>query len=238
MFDKIFNNSYIYDIMFVDHIMVRSFKTLHELEKNNKKQHDNWIRISNKLYKNEDPDKTYEIYANEYHEFSTICDISFGYFESQEKRVIKNVKGSNEKELITNFFELLNQLKNKKTLCSYDLTDNLIPNLIKKTLFYNNIDEENKIELPSTIREYLNSKPWDNNSVDISNLWKFKSYRGNSNKIIFDFLNYKSSVDIPEESDISHLYHSGDIDNIKEIKIISKNRVNFYMKLLFELRMI
>lgn len=112
--------------------------------------------------------------AGIYSEFGRIVCISVGYFritsEGRQFR-LKSFSGSDEKQLLQDFLQLLNTHYNKKesTLCGHNAKEFDFPYLGRRMLI-------NGLALPSLLN-IAGKKPWEVCLLDTMELWKFGDYK-------------------------------------------------------------
>jgi 3'-5' exonuclease len=123
------------------------------------------------------PEKSFIDKAAIYAEFGKIIVIGLGYlyYNSQNELSLKTkaIAGDDEKKVLEEFIELLNQKFDAKTsiLCAHNGKEFDFPYLCRRMLI-------NGIPLPD-ILDISNKKPWEINHLDTMELWKFgdkKSY--------------------------------------------------------------
>jgi len=133
---------------------------------------DLWEKKSRFLIKDNDetPDSIYR-QAGIYAEFGKVICISCGYFTDEHKLRIKSFYGENEKELLTDFAEMLNKFfsRNDKMLCAHNGKEFDFPFLSRRMIV-------NGIKLPSVL-DNAGKKPWEVNHLDTMELWKFGDYK-------------------------------------------------------------
>jgi DNA polymerase elongation subunit (family B) len=110
--------------------------------------------------------------AGIYAEFGKIICISTGVFVgagSNIKFAIKSYYGPDEKQLLTDFANLLNNNMQYSILCGHNAKEFDFPYICRRMLV-------NGIELPNTLN-ISGKKPWEVHHIDTMELWKFGDYK-------------------------------------------------------------
>lgn len=117
----------------------------------------------------ETPEQLYKK-AGIYAEFARIICISVGFFHEGTFR-IKSYFQDNERDLLLDFSELLNQhfSRKEKLLCAHNGKEFDFPFLCRRMLI-------NGVKLPR-ILQIAGKKPWEINHLDTMELWKFGDYK-------------------------------------------------------------
>ena len=120
------------------------------------------------------PAEFYKLKAGVMAEFAKIICISVGYLfvEKNENHFrIKSFYGDDEKQIITDFNELLNSQFSKKQhqLCAHNGKEFDFPFIARRTLI-------NGLKLP-VLLDIAGKKPWEVNHLDTMELWKFGDYK-------------------------------------------------------------
>ncbi len=108
-------------------------------------------------------------------EFSKIICISIGYFNKHDgvqQLRIKSFFGDNEKQLLDSFINCLNimeQKNNKWCFAGHNIKEFDIPFICRRLLI-------NNIPIPVYL-DFQNMKPWDTNSLDTFQYWRFGDYK-------------------------------------------------------------
>ena len=148
-------------------------------------------------------------------EFSKIICISVGYLftEKNENHFrIKSFCGDNEKQIITDFNELLNTQFNKKQhqLCAHNGKEFDFPFISRRTLI-------NGLKLP-TLLDNGGKKPWEVNHLDTMELWKFGDYKHYTSikllAALFDIPTPKDDIDGSQVADVYWI--NKDLERIKK----------------------
>ena len=161
------------------------------------------------------PAEFYELKAGVMAEFAKIICISVGYLfaEKNENHFrIKSFYGDNEKQIITNFNELLNAQFNKKQhqLCAHNGKEFDFPFIARRTLI-------NGLKLPALL-DIAGKKPWEVNHLDTMELWKFGDYKHyTSIKLLAALFNIPTPKDDIDGSQVAGVYwNDKDIERIKK----------------------
>src|SRR3954471_18647602 len=131
-----------------------------------------WEKKAQRITKdeNETPDTIYR-QAGIYAEFGKVVCISCGYFSADRKLRIKSFFGDDEKDVLTEFSEMLLKFfsKTDKMLCAHNGKEFDFPFLARRMVI-------NGIRLPSMLNN-AGKKPWEINHIDTMELWKFGDYK-------------------------------------------------------------
>lgn len=111
--------------------------------------------------------------AGLYAEFGRIACISYGMFykaDGIEKFCVTSAFGPNEKQLLTNFTEMLHK-KNRSVrfFCGHNAKEFDIPFIIRRLMIQG-------IPVPDSLN-VIGKKPWETNIIDTMELWKLGAYR-------------------------------------------------------------
>lgn len=130
-----------------------------------------WDKKAERLKRNEEdtPDRLFER-AGIYSEFGKIICISVGFMKNREFR-IKSFYGDDERILLQEFSELLDQYYNSRDhlLCAHNGKEFDYPYIARRMLI-------NGLSLPS-ILNIAGKKPWEVAHLDTMELWKFGDYK-------------------------------------------------------------
>ena len=112
--------------------------------------------------------------AGIYAEFGKIICISTGYLylnEDEQHFRLKSYFGDNEKELLQEFAQMLNNFSKKKNvqLCAHNGKEFDFPYIARRMLI-------NAISLPRVL-DIAGKKPWEVGFIDTMELWKFGDYK-------------------------------------------------------------
>ncbi len=138
-------------------------------------------------------------------EFGKIICISVGFFSSFEKNRtfrIKSYYSDNEKELLTEFKDLLFEhfSKPKHLLCAHNGKEFDFP-YIARRMIINNINLPEKLNL-------FGKKPWEIQHIDTLDLWKFGDYKHyTSLSLLTNILNIPSPKDDIDGSQVAEVYY-------------------------------
>lgn len=248
VFKTVFDKSLLYDLLFLNVERVLEYPTLNELKINNPKLYNIWHQISKNRYERDD-ETIYQTKGILYPEFSKIACISYGIIYMKDdkiSRMLKEINHLNEIQVLNEFIEMLNFLKNKNNnlkLCGWNLINSDIPFIIKRILHHGNKLAISKI--PQYLLDSLDDKPWDSKIVDVSIINKFNGF-GIGDEISFnlfaEFMNYNTSIDLMEINQISQKYWqlNDDINSennrLKYISNYSMNKLNIIMRFMKEIR--
>lgn len=197
-------------ILFLDIETVAQKADFLELNDNFRKH---WEKKASFLAKNEEtPEEIYDK-AGIYSEFGKIVCISVGFIrlEDGEKKLrIKSYANDDEKYLLNEFFDLLNQHYHHQDdlLCAHNGKEFDFPYIARRALV-------NQIEIPP-ILDLAGKKPWEVQHLDTLQLWKFGDYKHYTSlsllTTIFDIPTPKDDID---GSMVNHVYwKEQDLDRI------------------------
>ena len=161
------------------------------------------------------PAEFYKLKAGVMAEFAKIICISVGYLfvEKNENHFrIKSFYGDDEKQIITDFNELLNSQFSKKQhqLCAHNGKEFDFPFIARRTLI-------NGLKLPALL-DIAGEKPWEVNHLDTMELWKFGDYKHyTSIKLLAALFNIPSPKDDIDGSKVAGVYwNDKDLERIKK----------------------
>jgi predicted PolB exonuclease-like 3'-5' exonuclease len=131
-------------------------------------------KVKKTLPENTTVGELYEQRAGVMAEFSKIVCISIGYFKKEVgwQLRIKSFHGHDEKELLQNFIDTINQMAavNKNwSFTGHNIKEFDIPFLCRRMLI-------NNLSIP-TYLDFQNMKPWETNIVDTFQYWRFGDYK-------------------------------------------------------------
>jgi hypothetical protein len=160
LFDDVFNKASIYEMFFFNLKSVLIYPTLSDLEKDNSQLFERWKYLSKSKYdcivvscetiKEQFPDthdtieiEQERIYADNapyYAEYCKIVAITYATLYSENgalKRYFKKIVNNDEANVISQFFDVLNELSNSQQqffpmLCGHNIISYDIPFLIKR----------------------------------------------------------------------------------------------------------
>lgn len=148
-------------------------------------------------------------------EFGKIICISVGYFntlvdEDAYEFRIKSFYGHDEKDILTEFAELLMHYFNRPNhlICGHNIKEFDIPYIARRLLI-------NGVQLPK-ILNLSGKKPWEVPHLDTLELWKFGDYKHfTSLKLLTEILGIASPKDDIEGSQVREVYYNeNDLDRI------------------------
>jgi len=161
------------------------------------------------------PAEFYKLKAGVMAEFAKIICISVGYLfidNGENHFRIKSFYGDDEKQIITDFNELLNTQFNKKQhqLCAHNGKEFDFPFIARRTLI-------NGLKLPALL-DIASKKPWEVNHLDTMELWKFGDYKHyTSIKLLAALFNIPTPKDDIDGSQVAGVYwNDKDIERIKK----------------------
>ena len=161
------------------------------------------------------PAEFYKLKAGVMAEFAKIICISVGYLfvEKNENHFrIKSFYGDDEKQIITDFNELLNSQFSKKQhqLCAHNGKEFDFPFIARRTLI-------NGLKLPALL-DIAGEKPWEVNHLDTMELWKFGDYKHyTSIKLLAALFNIPTPKDDIDGSKVAGVYwNDKDLERIKK----------------------
>lgn len=161
------------------------------------------------------PAEFYKLKAGVMAEFAKIICISVGYLfvEKNENHFrIKSFYGDDEKQIITDFNELLNSQFSKKQhqLCAHNGKEFDFPFIARRTLI-------NGLKLPALL-DIAGKKPWEVNHLDTMELWKFGDYKHyTSIKLLAALFNIPTPKDDIDGSQVAGVYwNDKDLERIKK----------------------
>jgi len=138
--------------------------------------------------------------AGIYAEFGKIVCISTGVIRNQSVW-IKSFYGDDEKQLLTEFSEMLSKATGKKFqfLCAHNGKEFDYPFMIRRMLI-------NGVVVPSLL-DLIGKKPWEVNHFDTMELWKFGDYKNfTSLELLATIFGIPSPKDDIRGSDIASVY--------------------------------
>ena len=130
-----------------------------------------WDKKSNQFYNTDQDSEALYNRAGIYAEFGKIVCVSTGFFPNKESFRIKSFYGDDEKELLSQFSDLLNSYFNLPAhlLCAHNGKEFDFPYLARRLLI-------NKLPLPDILNS-AGKKPWEIRHLDTMELWKFGDYK-------------------------------------------------------------
>jgi uncharacterized protein YprB with RNaseH-like and TPR domain len=197
-------------ILFLDIETVAQRHEFSQLDEDFKKH---WEQKANFISKeNETPEEVYQK-AGIYAEFGKIVCISVGFIrlENGAKTLrLKSFFNDDEKILLTEFFELLNQHYAYKDnlLCAHNGKEFDFPYIARRALV-------NGLKIPE-ILDLAGKKPWEVNHLDTLQLWKFGDYKHyTSLSLLTSIFNIPTPKDDIDGSMVNDVYwKEKDLDRI------------------------
>lgn len=164
--------------------------------------------------KDESPAEWYKQKAGVMAEFAKIICISVGYIFVKNKEDhfrIKSFYGDDEKEILQNFKQLLNQQFNTQNhmLCAHNGKEFDFPFIARRMLI-------NGLKLPE-ILDIAGKKPWEINHLDTMELWRFGDYKNfTSIKLLAALFNIPTPKDDIDGSQVASVYYNEkDLERIR-----------------------
>ena len=172
-----------------------------------------WEQKAKYLAADETPEEAYSR-AGIYAEFGKIVCISVGFitYEGSEKTLrLKSFYGDDEKLLLEEFFDLLNNYFNQADhlLCAHNGKEFDFPYIARRALV-------NGLNIPS-ILDLAGKKPWEVAHLDTLQLWKFGDYKNyTSLGLLTAIFNIPTPKDDIDGSMVNHVYwEEKDVERIK-----------------------
>ena len=191
----------LHKVLFIDVETVALQDSYNKLE-------DSWKSLWDKkseyfLKEGESPDEIYPK-AGIYAEFGKVICISLGIYRKEDKKVsfrIKSFYGDDEKEILSQFCELLSKRFDKPDylLCAHNGKEFDFPFLARRILV-------NRLKLPYLL-DIAGRKPWEVQHLDTLQLWKFGDYKHYTS---LDLLSRLFDIESPKNemqgSDVNRVY--------------------------------
>lgn len=168
-------------------------------------------KIEKQLIEDQTAEEFYEKRAGIMAEFGKIVCISCGYITSEEKIKIKSFYGDDEKLILNEFAQMLNNYYHKKDsyLCAHNGKEFDFPYLARRMLI-------NGIQLPKAL-SLQGKKPWEIPHLDTMELWKFGDYKHytslNLLAAVFEIPTPKDDIDGAQVAEVYYKEH--DLERIK-----------------------
>ena len=138
-------------------------------------------------------------------EFAKIVCISIGYFTKQGNALqlrVKSFFGDDEKKLLQDFITTVNQMEsknNKWSFAGHNIKEFDIPFICRRLLI-------NSLYIPAYL-DFQNMKPWDTNTVDSFQFWRFGDYKNyTSLKLLAAAMGVPSPKDDIDGSMVAEVY--------------------------------
>lgn len=166
-------------------------------------------------YFRQDEESAAEVYgrAGIYAEFGKIVCISVGVISARGGQRIFRVKsfaGDNEKVLLEDFGQMLNQFARDmhKNICGHNAKEFDFPYIARRMLI-------NGVRLPA-ILDVAGKKPWEVKFLDTMDMWKFGDYKHyTSLNLLTTIFNIPSPKDDIDGSQVAHVfYEERDVERI------------------------
>lgn len=226
-FKHVFNAPSLYDVLFFDVITITEYNSVDSFKEKDINGFLHWTRISEKKFDSVD-NKTYMETACFMPEYSKIVAISYGGFyvdNGEMKNYFKTITGE-ENIILDRFFKIMNDFKKKKQdgfLCGHNISGHHIPTLVKRGL-------KHKFKIPTSIKNNLMAKPWENAIIDTIDLWKFTGNEYVSLDAITHFLNIDINYyDLPLLNNRIWNEEEFNLENISKIRF--EHLIKLYSKL-------
>jgi hypothetical protein len=165
-----------------------------------------YLKKSERLKKEgESDEEQYFNHAGIYAEFGKIICVTLGIFRKEKDDYqlrLKSFCSDNEKKLLQEFCELLNQHYNKHDrfqFCGHNIREFDIPYLSRRLLVH-------QLQLPALL-DISGRKPWEVNMIDTLQLWRFGDVKHyTSLKLLALILGIDSPKDDIEGKDVGRVY--------------------------------
>lgn len=192
------------DFFFIDIITAPSHKSLSDLELNDQRGYEIFKDKYSNVDDLSDLSDLYDQNAHLYSAFGKIVSFSCGYIKDNEP-LIKIVTGE-EIEILTYIRDILNKVTNRK-ISGVNLNFYIIPWITHKMYKYG-------LEMPHNIN-FIGKKPWEYNTLDITELWRIKSPYISVSEICYELgINYPSTSTL---SEVSNFLDTNDIPKLEKI---------------------
>lgn len=191
-------------LIFIDIETVPQVSSFQELSP---AMHELWVLKHTQLkIENETAEEGYLKRAGIYAEFSKIICISTGYFHTDKQKKqrtfrLKSVFGSDEKELLQNFLNLLQSFgaSDKFHFCGHNIREFDIPFICRRLLV-------NHFDLPPNL-DHSGKRPWETMDIDTLQLWKFGDYKHyTSLRLLAEILGIPTPKDDIDGKDVCRIY--------------------------------
>lgn len=252
----------IYETLFFNIKSVAEFKNVRDFKEAKPDLFEQFIMVAKTKYnlsdysgRVEDELMLNDIYQDKavyYPEFSKIVAITYAQPVTTNNGIERNLKkivDNDEFKVIDTFRNVLQQISSDgvksnphyfPTLCGHNIIANDIPLFIKRLFLHRDKFENKQHLLPYILKKHLMSKPWDANTLDVLNLWKFNGVNNTPITTIADFVGLKRNTQLQQMNVLSKFYWNNSDDNhkdaLKQIGLESANQTNLTIQLLSELR--
>jgi 3'-5' exonuclease len=159
--------------------------------------------------RDQSPEQIY-MKAGVFAEFAKVICIGVGYYNEGKFRV-KTIAGDNEKEVLTEFAELIQKHFNTEQhfLCAHNGKEFDYPFLCRRMII-------NGITLPINLK-LQGKKPWEVKHLDTMEMWRFGDIKNfTSLNLLAHILNIPSPKDDMDGSQVSKVYYEE--KNLEKIK--------------------
>lgn len=189
-----------------------------------------WAHKTRFLRKEGESPEEYYYRAGIFAEFGKIVCISFGMYIKRQGNYqfrIKSITGHDEKDLLTQFIEIIKKQPANVVLCAHNGKEFDFPYLCRRMLI-------NGLPIPSCL-QISGKKPWEINHLDTMELWKFGDYKNYTSlhllATIFDIPNPKDDI---KGEDVHRVYWQD--QNLERIKIYCQKDVLTTAQLLLKFK--
>lgn len=181
----------------------------------------------------QNPEELYEKRAAIYAEFGKVVCIAIGAItieNGEEKLRIKGISGTDEKQILEEFLDILQQLTQKGkelVFCGHNINEFDIPYLCRRILIH-------ALKIPSVLN-FSSKKPWEVNSIDTLHLWRFGDYKNyTSLKLLAHILGIPTSKDDIDGSQVGQVFWKE--NNLERIRTYCMKDVATVAQLYFRIQ--
>ena len=195
------------DVLFLDIETVPQLEAYDSLTDSFKKH---WDRKASFLAKNEESPSEIYSRAGIYAEFGKIICISVGFIKGDHVR-IKSFYGHDEKELLSEFIDMLNRSFSgqHQLLCAHNGKEFDFPYIARRTII-------NGLKLPFLLN-IAGKKPWEIQHLDTMELWKFGDFKNfTSLALLTEIFGIPTPKDDIDGSMVANVYYKE--KNLERIK--------------------
>lgn len=189
-----------------------------------------WAHKTRFLRKDGESPEEYYHRAGIFAEFGKIVCISFGMYIKRQGNYqfrIKSIAGHDEKELLTQFIEIIQKQPANVVLCAHNGKEFDFPYLCRRMLI-------NGLAIPSCL-QIAGKKPWEINHIDTMELWKFGDYKNyTSLHLLATIFDIPSPKDDMKGEDVHRVYWQD--QNLDRIKIYCQKDVLTTAQLLLKFK--
>lgn len=154
------------------------------------------------------PAELFSLKAGIYSEFGKIICIVCAYYSQSEHRLVtKSFSWDDEKQLLTDFLEVLSTLSSY-VLCGHNIKEFDLPYICRRAMIHS-------LALPSLL-EIRGKKPWEVSHIDTMELWSFGDRKNfTSLALLCEILAIETPKDDIDWSQVSRVYRQDhDLDRI------------------------